>query len=101
MRDYLPYIVVGLGAGSVYAIAAMGLVVTGNPTPNWRMRFLISHLDGKISKTVSYKQLYNDQFYVTGALKNSLDSQRRLPNRQPTRPQRGASVKFAVRMTKY
>src|SRR6266550_236387 len=28
MRDYLPYIVVGLGAGSVYAIAAMGLVVT-------------------------------------------------------------------------
>jgi branched-subunit amino acid ABC-type transport system permease component len=28
VRDYLPYIVVGLGAGSVYAIAAMGLVVT-------------------------------------------------------------------------
>ncbi len=28
MSDYLPYIVVGLGAGSVYAIAAMGLVVT-------------------------------------------------------------------------
>src|SRR2546423_5687074 len=28
MRNYLPYIVVGLGAGSVYAIAAMGLVVT-------------------------------------------------------------------------
>jgi branched-subunit amino acid ABC-type transport system permease component len=28
VRDYLPYIVIGLGSGSVYAIAAMGLVVT-------------------------------------------------------------------------
>ena len=28
MRDYLPFVVVGLASGSVYAIAAMGLVVT-------------------------------------------------------------------------
>ena len=28
MRDYLPFIVIGLTTGSVYALAAMGLVVT-------------------------------------------------------------------------
>src|SRR2546429_509074 len=28
MNDYLPFLVLGLSAGSVYALAAMGLVVT-------------------------------------------------------------------------
>ena len=28
MRTYLPFIVIGLTSGSVYALAAMGLVVT-------------------------------------------------------------------------
>ena len=28
MREYLPFLVIGLASGSIYAIAAMGLVVT-------------------------------------------------------------------------
>jgi outer membrane receptor protein involved in Fe transport len=41
------------------------LTITANPTQNWRMRLNATHLDGEISSTVSYKQLYNDQFYAS------------------------------------
>ncbi len=42
------------------------LVVTANPTKNWRMRFAATQLGGEITSTVKYRQLYNDQFYTTG-----------------------------------
>lgn len=45
---------------------AASLVVTANPTHNWRMRFSATHLDGKIKSTVQYAQLYNDEFYTKG-----------------------------------
>ena len=32
MREYLPFLVIGLASGSIYAIAAMGLVVTYKPS---------------------------------------------------------------------
>lgn len=41
------------------------LVVTATPTPNWRLRLSATQLDGEITNHVAYKQLYNDQFYVT------------------------------------
>lgn len=42
------------------------LVLTANPTRNWRMRLSASHLTGEILNTVAYDQLYNDQFTVSG-----------------------------------
>lgn len=45
-----------------------GLVLTANPTRNWRMRFSATKLDGKIKSTVSYAQLYNDQFHTSGGV---------------------------------
>ena len=46
---------------------SMGLALTANPTRNWRMRFSATKLDGQISSTVKYDQLYNDQFYLNSA----------------------------------
>jgi outer membrane receptor protein involved in Fe transport len=44
---------------------SMGLALTANPTRNWRMRFSATKLDGQITSTVQYDQLYNDQFYLS------------------------------------
>jgi outer membrane receptor protein involved in Fe transport len=49
-------------------LESMSLVLTAQPTPNWRIRLLAAHIDGKIAKDVAYKQLYNDQFYVNGGV---------------------------------
>jgi outer membrane receptor protein involved in Fe transport len=48
--------------------SSMGLVMTANPTRNWRMRFSATKLDGEITSTVQYAQLYNDQFYTAGGI---------------------------------
>lgn len=42
------------------------LLVTADPTRNWRMRLSATRLDGKISSDVIYKQVYNDQFHTSG-----------------------------------
>lgn len=47
--------------------SAAGLVMTATPTRSWTMRFSATKLDGEISSTVKYAQLYNDQFYVSGS----------------------------------
>ena len=39
------------------------LQLTASPTKNWRIRISASELAGKIGNTVSWSQLYNDQFY--------------------------------------
>ena len=44
------------------------LVVTANPTKEWRLRFVAVKLDGEITNTVKYAQLYNDQFRVNGGV---------------------------------
>ncbi|HEY8994634.1 MAG TPA: TonB-dependent receptor plug domain-containing protein [Lacunisphaera sp.] len=44
--------------------SAAGLVMTATPTRNWTLRFNATKLDGEITSTVKYNQLYNDQFYV-------------------------------------
>ncbi|HWA25014.1 MAG TPA: TonB-dependent receptor plug domain-containing protein [Lacunisphaera sp.] len=46
--------------------SAAGLVITATPTRNWTMRFSATKLDGEVTSTVKYAQLYNDQFYVNG-----------------------------------
>ena len=43
------------------------LQLTANPVPNWRMRLTAADVGGKINTTVSYPQLYNDQFYENSA----------------------------------
>ena len=40
--------------------------LTASPTKDWRFRLVAVKLDGEISKTVSYAQLYNDQFRTSG-----------------------------------
>jgi outer membrane receptor protein involved in Fe transport len=47
---------------------SLELVVTASPSPNWRIRFSATHLEGEITSTVSYAQLYNDQFYARDGL---------------------------------
>lgn len=47
---------------------AAGLVVTANPTRNWRMRLSATKLDGEIKSTVQYAQLYNDEFHSSGGI---------------------------------
>lgn len=47
-------------------LASQQILLTANPTANWRVRFAASHLDGEISNDVIYQQLYNDQFTVSG-----------------------------------
>jgi outer membrane receptor protein involved in Fe transport len=42
------------------------LTLTATPTPNWRLRFAATLLDGEITHTVRYPQLYNDQFFTRG-----------------------------------
>lgn len=46
--------------------SAAGIVITATPTRNWRMRFSGTKLDGEITSTVQYDQLYNDEFYLNG-----------------------------------
>jgi hypothetical protein len=46
--------------------ASTELVLTARPTSNWRLRFSAVKLDGEITSTVSYRQLYNDQFRTSG-----------------------------------
>lgn len=43
---------------------ALELVVTTSPAPHWRTRLSATWLDGEITRTVSYAQLYNDQFHA-------------------------------------
>lgn len=38
------------------------LVLTARPTKDWRLRVSAVCLDGEVTRTVSYAQLYNDQF---------------------------------------
>lgn len=40
------------------------LTISANPTHNWRMRLQAVNLAGEVTSDVTYKQLYNDQFYV-------------------------------------
>jgi hypothetical protein len=47
-------------------LTAASLVVTARPARDWHLRFLVAHLDGEISDTVSYQQVYNDQFHTAG-----------------------------------
>jgi outer membrane receptor protein involved in Fe transport len=47
--------------------SAAGLAITASPTRNWRMRLSATKLDGKVTSTVQYAQLYNDQFYLNAA----------------------------------
>ena len=49
-------------------LASQALVLTANPTRAWRLRVSATHLDGDITSDVSYKQLYNDQFYLNGGV---------------------------------
>jgi outer membrane receptor protein involved in Fe transport len=42
------------------------LVLSANPTRDWRLRFVAVWLGGEVTKTVSYPQLYNDQFRMNG-----------------------------------
>lgn len=42
--------------------ASTEIVLTARPTPGWRLRFSAVKLDGEVTRTVSYAQLYNDQF---------------------------------------
>jgi outer membrane receptor protein involved in Fe transport len=42
------------------------LVLTARPTPQWRLRLSAVRLDGEITRTVGYAQLYNDQFRTSG-----------------------------------
>jgi len=41
------------------------LVLTARPTKTWRLRFSAVKLDGEITSTVRYAQLYNDQFRLS------------------------------------
>ncbi len=45
--------------------SASELLVTANPVRNWRLRFGATWLGGEITNSVSYRQLYNDQFYAS------------------------------------
>jgi hypothetical protein len=45
-------------------LRAASLVLTARPARNWHVRFLAAHLDGEISDTVSYQQVFNDQFHT-------------------------------------
>lgn len=45
----------------------VSLLLTANPTPNWRLRFNASDVGGVIGTTTSYNQLYNDQFNENGS----------------------------------
>lgn len=47
--------------------SAAGLVLTATPTRNWSLRFSATKLDGEITSTVQYAQLYNDQFRTSGS----------------------------------
>jgi outer membrane receptor protein involved in Fe transport len=46
--------------------ASTELVVTARPVPHWRLRLSAVKLDGEITSTVTYRQLYNDQFRTSG-----------------------------------
>jgi hypothetical protein len=46
---------------------SLELLLTANPTPHWRLRFSATKLDGEITNTVAFQQLYNDQFFVRGS----------------------------------
>jgi outer membrane receptor protein involved in Fe transport len=47
---------------------SLELVVTGSPMPDWRVRFSATQVDGEITNSVGYAQLYNDQFYTSGGI---------------------------------
>jgi outer membrane receptor protein involved in Fe transport len=46
--------------------ASTELVLTARPVPDWRLRLSAVRLDGEITSTVRYEQLYNDQFLTSG-----------------------------------
>src|SRR5581483_9583073 len=46
--------------------SSLELTLTATPVKNWRFRLQATKPDGEITSTVSYKQLYNDQFYSSG-----------------------------------
>jgi outer membrane receptor protein involved in Fe transport len=43
-------------------LSSQELVLTANPTKEWRMRLSATHLDGDIASDVIYQQVYNDEF---------------------------------------
>jgi hypothetical protein len=43
---------------------SLELLVNANPTRQWRLRFSATKLDGEITNTVAFRQLYNDQFFL-------------------------------------
>lgn len=43
------------------------LTLVGNPTHNWRLMFHALYTSGKIGDTISFNQVYNDQFYENSA----------------------------------
>ena len=46
--------------------ASTELVLTARPVPEWRLRLSAVKLGGEVTSTVSYPQLYNDEFRVAG-----------------------------------
>lgn len=46
--------------------ASTELVLTAQPRPEWRLRLSAVKLGGEITSTVTYAQLYNDQFRTSG-----------------------------------
>lgn len=44
------------------------LLLTANPTPQWRLRVAATAIGGELTSSVRYHQLYNDQFYTRGPL---------------------------------
>lgn len=48
------------------AARSLELLLTASPTKSWRLRLDAVWLDGEITNTVAYRQLYNDQFFASG-----------------------------------
>lgn len=46
--------------------ASTELVLTARPVPEWRLRLSAVRLNGEVTSTVGYPQLYNDEFRVAG-----------------------------------
>jgi outer membrane receptor protein involved in Fe transport len=60
------------GASSTYVdltreSSGIQVILTANPSRNWRMRLSASTPAGKIETNVAYPQLYNDQFHENAA----------------------------------
>ncbi len=54
-------------------LKAASLVLTAEPVRDWQLRLVLAHLGGEISDTVSYRQVYNDQFHATDGVVTHAD----------------------------